>query len=166
MKWKRRAKQSLDAVLDFIVGGLFSGMTVLIILLVILRYAFNSSVPGGSEALRYAFIYTTFLGAAVLLGRREHIAINLVTKRLPRLIQRGVDAAMNLVVVALHIYLLVLSLRWIQVTGRNLAEELNFPLRYVQIALPIGCGLAALYALSNTIDALFDSDWGRKAGSE
>jgi TRAP-type C4-dicarboxylate transport system permease small subunit len=53
---------------------------------------------------------------------------------------------------------MVLSFRWIAVTGGNLAEELKFPLRYVQIALPIGCGVAMLYAFNNAVDALFDRD--------
>lgn len=162
MKWKHRAKVWLDRLLDGAVGAAFFGMAVLIILLVILRYFFNSSVPGGNEMLRFAFMYTTFLGAAVLLGRDEHIAIHLATKRLPPPARRAVAAFGNLAIVALHAYLMVLSFRWIGVSGGNMAEELKFPLRYIQIALPIGCGLAALYALNNALDALFDRDWGKE----
>ena len=96
MKWKGRAKEWLDRVLDGVMGVAFFGMAVLIILLVILRYFFNSSIPGGNEALRFAFMYTTFLGAAVLLGRNEHIAIHLATKRLPDAVRRAVAALGNL----------------------------------------------------------------------
>jgi TRAP-type C4-dicarboxylate transport system permease small subunit len=162
MKWKHRAKAWLDKCLDGIVGVTFFGMAILIMLLVILRYFFNSSIPGGNEMLRFAFMYTTFLGAAVLLGRDEHIAIHLATKRLPPAVRRAVAAFGNLAIVALHAYLMVLSFRWIAVAGGNMAEELKFPLRYVQIALPIGCGLAALYALNNAFDALFDRHWGKE----
>jgi len=165
MKWKGRAKEWLDRVLDGVMGVAFFGMAVLIILLVILRYFFNSSIPGGNEALRFAFMYTTFLGAAVLLGRNEHIAIHLATKRLPEAVRRAVAALGNLAIVALHVYLMVLSFRWIAVSGGNMAEELKFPLRYIQMALPIGCGLAALYAFNNTVDALLGRD-GRKERPE
>jgi len=165
MKWRARAKRSLDAVLDALVGTVFLGMTVLIIVLVILRYAFNSSLPGGPEALRFAFIYTTFLGAALLVGRRDHIAIHLATRRLPLPLRRSAAAIVNALIIALHIYLLILSFRWIAVTGGNTAEELKIPLRYIQVALPIGCGLTSLYALNNIVDALFDSTWGDKGGS-
>jgi len=165
MNWRARAKKGLDTALSAIVGTIFLGMAVLIILLVVLRYAFNSSLPGGPEALRFAFIYTTFLGSALLLGRREHIAIHLVTKRFPPLLQRLLAALCNALIIALHIYLLILSFRWIAVTGGNLAEELKIPLRYVQVALPIGCGFASLYALNNIVDALFDPEWGKKGDS-
>jgi len=166
MKWKHRAKRLLDRILTYAVGSLFFGMALLIMVQVILRYAFNSSVPAGPEALRYAFIYTTFLGAAVLIGSDDHISIHLATRKLPLPAQRIVAALGNILVVALHIYLLILSLEWIRVTGANLSEELKIPLAYIQIALPIGCGLASLYALSNAFDAVFDRDWGRKEPSE
>jgi len=162
MKWKGRAKEWLDRLLDGVISVSFFGMAVLIILLVILRYFFNSSIPGGNEALRFAFMYTTFLGAAVLLGRNEHIAIHLATKRLPDAVRRAVAALGNLAIVALHVYLMVLSFRWIAVSGGNMAEELKFPLRYIQMALPIGCGFAALYALNNTVDVLFGRDGGKE----
>ena len=162
MKGLHRAKGVLSWVLNGFVGTAFFGMAVLIIVLVILRYFFNSSVPGGPEALRFAFIYTTFIGAAVLVGRREHIAIHIVINKFPEPIRRALDLLVHLLIVALHIYLLVLSFRWIAVTGGNMAEELKFPLRYVQIALPIGCGLAALYSLINAVEAALDPNWGKE----
>ena len=162
MKWKKRAIDLVTRVLNVVVTSVFAGMAVLTILLVVLRHFFNSSIPGGNEALRFAFIYTTFLGAAIMIGKRDHIAIHLATRRMPMSVRRALAVLCNFLVIALHIYLLVLSLRWIAVSGANMAEELKFPLRYVQIALPIGAGLASFYALSNSIDAVFDRDWGKE----
>jgi len=162
MKWKNRAIGLVTRILRFVVTAAFAGMAILAILQVILRYFFNSSIPGSSEALRFAFMYTTFLGAAILVGQREHIAIHLLTRRFPNRARRAVAVLSNWLIVAIHIYLLVLSLRWIGVSGGNLAEELKFPLRYIQIALPIGAGLASFYALSNSIDAIFDPNWSEE----
>jgi TRAP-type C4-dicarboxylate transport system permease small subunit len=159
MKWKSRAIDTITRVLSFVVTSLFAGMAVVAILQVVLRYFFNSSIPGGNEALRFAFIYTTFLGAAILVGRQEHIAIHLATRRMPNVAQRAIGALCNWLIIAMHIYLLILSLRWLAISGANMAEELKFPLRFVQMALPIGAGLASLYALNNSIDAIFDPDW-------
>jgi len=161
---KQKIVKALDWLLDGAVTAIFSGMVVLIILLVVLRYFFNKSIPGGYEALRFAFMYTTFLGAAVLLSRREHIGIELVTKHLPPPIQRILDIAGHLLILGVHLYLLVLSFRWIAVTGKNLAEELKIPLRFIQVSLPIGCGLAGLYSASNIIDTLFAKGWKRGDG--
>ena len=158
MKRLNRARSILDRLLEGIVGVTFFGMAILVMLLVILRYFFNSSIPGGNEALRFAFIYTTFIGSAVLVSRREHIAIHLATKRMPRPIRLCCDVLVHCIIAALSVYLIVLSIRWIAVTGKNLAEELKFPLRYIQVSLPIGCGFAALNAIANAIEAIFDPD--------
>jgi len=166
VKWKKRAIDWITRVLNVAVTSLFAGMAVLTILLVVLRYFFNSSIPGGNEALRFAFIYTTFIGAAILVGKRDHIAIHLATRRMPMVVRRAIAVLCNFLVIALHIYLLILSLRWIAVSGANMAEELKFPLRYIQIALPIGAGLASFYALSNSIDAIFDPNWCEEGESE
>ena len=162
MKWITRAKAVTDKVLNSAVILIFAGMTGLIIVLVMLRYFFNTSIPGGNEALRFAFVYTTFLGAAILVGQQQHIAIHLVTKHLPRTAQRIFAALQNWIIIAMHVYLLTLSFRWIAVTGGNMAEELKFPLRFIQIALPIGTILASLYAFANSIEALFDREWRKE----
>ena len=114
-----KAVRTLDRLLEGAVAAIFFGMVVLIILLVILRYFFNRSIPGGYEALRFAFMYTTFLGSAVLLSRREHIGIELLTKHLPPKIQRILDITGHSLILAVHVYLLILSFRWIAVTGKN-----------------------------------------------
>jgi TRAP-type C4-dicarboxylate transport system permease small subunit len=162
MKWKRRAIDVVTRTLNVLVTSIFAGMTVLAILQVVLRYFFNSSIPGSNEALRFAFIYTTFLGAAILVGKRDHIAIHLATRRMPKIVRRVIGVLCNWLIIAMHIYLLILSLRWLAVSGANMAEELKFPLRFVQIALPIGAGLASLFALSNSIDAMIDPNWCEK----
>lgn len=162
MRQMRYAKRFVDRILDALVTTIFAGMTGLTILLVILRYFFSTSIPGGHEALRFGFMFTTFLGAAVLIGRHQHISIHLVTKRLPPRLQRVAAVLENWIIIAMHVYLLVLSFRWMAVTGGNLAEELKFPLRYVQVALPIGTVLASLYAFSNSIEAIFDRNWGKE----
>jgi len=157
-----KATRILSVIVDVVVGLLFAGMAVLVILLVILRYFFGSSIPGGFEALRFAFIYTTFLGAAVLVGRDGHISIRLLVNRLPRTAQRVVNVLNGVLIAGMHLYLLVLSLNWIRVTGGFLAEELDFPMRFIKVSLPIGCGLAALYALLRIVKIV----WGRAEAAE
>jgi len=154
MKAKRLITRALDRSIDALVTGLFSGMTILIILLVVMRYVFNSTIVGGYETLRFGFIYTTFLGAAVLVSKGEHIGMDVVLKHFPKAVRRSVKVVEQLLVSALHIYLLIISLHWIEVTGTFPSAELKLPMKFIQISLPIGCGLTALYALNRMVDYL------------
>jgi len=154
MRTKRFITRALDWLIDAAVTALFSGMTVLIILLVVMRYVFNSTIVGGYEALRFGFIYTTFLGAAVLVSKGEHIGMDIIVKHFPDTARRSVKAIEQLLVAALHIYLLIISFHWIQVTGGFPSAELRLPMKFIQISLPIACGLTALYALNRMVDYL------------
>ena len=87
MKWEKR----LDRVLETLVTLMFFSILMLTILLVIMRYGFNSSIIGGNEAMNYLFIYTTALGAAVSVGQGTHIKISFVVDHLPGRARRVVD---------------------------------------------------------------------------
>ena len=154
MKIKRLITRALDWSIDAFITGLFSGMTVLIILLVVMRYIFNSTIVGGYETLRFGFIYTTFFGAAVLVSKGEHIGMDVIIEHFPEAARRSVKVVEQLSVAALHIYLLIISLHWIQVTGTFPSAELKLPMKFIQSSLPIGCGLAAFYALNRLVDYL------------
>jgi len=144
----------MNQILGQILTFLFSGMVILIIVLVLLRYTVGRTITGGYEILRFSFIYTTFLGAAALLNRREHIGMEVMTKLLPRTAQKAVDVFVHLLILGFHIYLIVLSMEWIRVTGGTPSPELKLPMKFIQISLPIGCGLAAVYAINNVIQDL------------
>jgi len=142
----------LDQTINGIVTVLFSGMVVIIILLVLLRYGFGTTITGGYEILRFSFIYTTFLGAAVLLGHKGHIGMEIVVKRMPDWCRRTIDIVGHLLIFGFHIYLIVLSIRWISSTGGIPSTELRVPMKFIQISLPIGCSLAALYSVNIIIE--------------
>lgn len=144
----------LTSGIDVIMTTFYFTMLALVILLVIIRYFFRTSITGGYEIVRYLFIYTTFLGAAALLGKREHVEIRLLFDKLPVSIQRIIYIASRLLVAGLHGYLLYLSFEWIRMTGDFRTEILRVPMKFVQIILPVACGLAILYELNNILDSL------------
>jgi len=154
MKTRDFVVRVLDRLIDIVITMMFSGMVVLIILLVVMRYVFNSTIVGGYETLRFAFIYTTFLGAAVLVSRGEHIGMDIIVKHFPDTARQSVKAVEQSLIAALHVYLLVISIHWIQVTGGFPSAELKLPMKFIQISLPVACGLTALYALNRMVGYL------------
>ena len=78
-RWERR----ISGILEGTITLFFAIILVLTVLLVILRYLFNSSIMGGNELMGYLFIYTTALGAAVAIGKGEHIQISFFVEHLP-----------------------------------------------------------------------------------
>ena len=88
-----RFTRILLVILDSVITFFFSVIFTLTVLLVVLRYVFNTAIIGGNEAMEYLFIYTTAIGAAVALGRRDHIKITYFVDKLPGGVRRVVDVS-------------------------------------------------------------------------
>ncbi len=146
-----RVTDRLASILETLVGVIFFAILVMIILLVLLRYVFNTSIKGGYELDGMLFIYTTAIGAAAVIGRRQYIAIDFLIARLKGRLRIAADILVQLIVAGINSALLVLSLEWIRKVGSFLSPVLRLPNRFIQMAIPIGMGLAVLFCLLNII---------------
>jgi len=133
--------------LEVVLGYLFLVITVATIVLVILRYFFSTTIVGGQEFVVFCFIYTTAIGAAVLMAKGEHIAVQVFLETLSPRSRRWLRRANYLLVALLNGVLIALSLPWIQSVGHFPSPVLRIPQGLVLLSLPIGCGLVVFYAL-------------------
>ena len=78
-----RVVRGLARLLEDLLGYVFLVITLAVVVLVILRYFFLTTIVGGQEFTVFCFIYTSAIGAAVLLYKGEHIAIPLLVDRFP-----------------------------------------------------------------------------------
>ncbi len=80
---------------------LFAGMVVIVFINVVARYVFNNSLTASEELARYAFVWASFLGAVFALNEGGHIGVDLVVKKLPPALRRGVLVFANVCVLVL-----------------------------------------------------------------
>ena len=128
-----------------------------LVTLVALRYLFNSSITGANELVTILFVYTTAIGAAVAVGKGEHIAISLAVEKLSRRGRRIAEIIQLLLVAGLNAVMIFYSIAWIRITGEFLMPSTGLPRAAVQMSVPIGCGLAIVYCVLRLISPLPDS---------
>ena len=134
----RALLRAAEAVIVAALAAIFS----IIVALVVLRYAFNSSIVGGNELVVLLFIYTTSLGAAVAIARKEHIAINFMVEKFPLVWRKRVEIASFALIAALNGVMIWYSAAvWIPLTGHFMMPALQLPQIYGQLSIPIGCAL-------------------------
>ena len=156
MEGIQRFQRILLIMLHGIITGFFSIILMLTILLVILRYGFNTAIIGGNEAVEYLFIYTTAIGAAVALGKREHIKITYFVDKLP-LAVKGVVNVLDLILIGfINGVMIWYSIPWIKSVGSFESPVLRIPNRIVQASVPIGCGLVILCCLCLMVIDIFE----------
>jgi TRAP-type C4-dicarboxylate transport system permease small subunit len=144
-------EKQLDRLLETVVTLMFFSILVLTILLVVMRYGFNSSIIGGNEAMEYLFIYTTALGAAVSVGKGTHIRISFLVDQLKGTPKRCVDTVGYLLVAFINVIMIYYSAPWIRSAGYFESPVLRIPNWLVQISVPLGCSLVILYCLNHVV---------------
>ena len=158
----RSMTEKLTGILENLVAVFFLGIFVLNVTLVVLRYGFNSSIIGANEMMNYLFIYTTSLGAAVSLGKNTHIRISFFLDLIPPGLRRTVSFFNCCFIGAFNGFLLVCSINWIHSTGSFESPVMRIPQWIVQISIPIGCLLAALYCLNHMAVLLLTPGGGQE----
>jgi TRAP-type C4-dicarboxylate transport system permease small subunit len=147
----KKTADLLIIILDGVIASFFAAILLITILQVVLRYGFNASVLGGSEAMEGLFIYTTAIGAAAAVRRRQHININFMVKLLPVLLQRVMDVLVHLLVAFLNGVMIYYSAAWISKVGGHESPVMRIPEWTMQVSIPLGCGLVIVYCLVNII---------------
>lgn len=151
MNWLAKIEKTLTRILEGLIAFCLLSIVVLVMTLVILRYAFNTTIIGANEFVVILFIYTSAIGAAIIIGKREHIAINYFIDKLPSSLRKIIDI-INLILVAfINGVMIWYSIQWISITGNYLTAILKIQQAYAQIIVPIGCGIAILYCIYHVI---------------
>jgi TRAP-type C4-dicarboxylate transport system permease small subunit len=134
-------------LIELFITFLFFAITVMVILLVILRYFFKTTIIGGQEFVTFCFIYTTAVGAALALFKREQIAIRVFLESLPIKGKVWMERVNFFLIALLNVVVAILSIPWIRSVGHFPSPVLRIPQEVVLISLPVGCGLVSLYAI-------------------
>ncbi len=86
----------VDRLANWALIGLMGVMIVVVSVQVVLRYAFNSSIGWADEVSRLAFVWSVFLAIPICAREGLHVGMELLTVRLPELVQSGLARLMAL----------------------------------------------------------------------
>lgn len=145
-----RLTKALEAALA---AGLL-GILALIIVLVTMRYVFASGLVGANETATVVFVYLSSVGAAVAVGKREHIRVNLFPRMLGPRGQLMLDVASLGLVGLLNAIVAASSLTWIATTGHVPMPVTQIPRFAAQVSIPMGCSIATFYCCTRIVSRL------------
>ena len=131
-------EKRLTRILEWILSATFFCFFLLIILLVVLRYLFNTTIIGANEGILVAFVFTTAIGGAVAISRREHIAITYFVDKLPERVRTGIDILGLALIALINAIIAWQSIYWIERTGKFMMPAMQMPQWIAQISVAIG----------------------------
>lgn len=142
----QRLERRLTAALEAVLAAGLLGILLVIIVLVAMRYAFESGLVGANEAATVVFIYLSSIGAAVAVGRQEHIRVDLLSRKLGPRGARALEALSIGLVGLLNAVVAACCAKWILSTGYTPMPTTQIPRYLAQLSIPLGCGIAVLYS--------------------
>jgi len=143
----KRLEKRLIAALEIAFSVCLLGMFALIVTQVALRYGFSKSVGGANELATILFAYTSALGIAVAIAKRDHMAISWFIERLGPRSRKVVDVIGLVLLAGVNILIFCYSIKWIGATGGRMISVLQVPRWTSQIAIPVGTGASAVFCL-------------------
>jgi TRAP-type C4-dicarboxylate transport system permease small subunit len=124
------------------------------LLQVLSRYVLRQPFDWTEEAARYIFVWVAMLGAGIAAKDRAHFFVDLLLERMPPKLAKYVTVFTGLVSSA---FLLVISWAAVDLALSNGVQDspvLTIPMSIPYFAIPVGLGLMALFAVSDTVQII------------
>ena len=145
--------EKAERMLCILFGLAFTG---LVVVNVVLRYAFSHPLYFAEEVSVILMIWMTLFAASLLLGRRELVAVTILIEPLPRWGNRVAAIAVDALTVAIVATFAWFSIAWMRTPAsqRDLVLALDIPKWYPYLIVPIFFSLASLKALNNLASSI------------
>lgn len=137
----------MRVVVRVIEGLVLAGMALvagLVIVEVVLRYAFGSSLIVTEELSRYTMVWVAFLGSVLVLREDGHIAAGGLGERLGPAGQRVTRFLVQVLSLVFLVVLAVAGLQALPAQADQLTTTLEVTIFWFYLAIPVGAGLMAL----------------------
>ena len=137
----------------FLAVALIVTMTVLVIDVVwqvLARYIVKSPSSFTDELARYLLIWVGLLGSAYAMGKKKHLAIDILPSKLTGKPRIYLDNFISILIIAFASLVLVVGgirLVYITLNLEQTSPALGIPLGYVYLVLPFSGLLIIFYAL-------------------
>lgn len=122
------------------------------------RYILQDPSSFTDELARYLLMWLSLLGAAYMVGQQEHIAIDILSKKMDPKLQSMISngavflfASSVMIIGGIYLVGTILSLE-------QRSATLQIPMGYVYLSIPLSGALIAFYSVVNVLSAFKDEE--------
>jgi TRAP-type C4-dicarboxylate transport system permease small subunit len=158
MQQLNRLVDLIRAVVRTVVLLQATAIFVIIVFTVVSRYVFNFVLSWSEEVPRYLLIWISFLGAAVGVDLKDHIAFDYVHKRFRGRLRALIALLINAAIFFFGWIMFWFGIQFVQDFGSDLMESIPFTNIWYYTAMPVSGFLIMLFSLRSQLN-----EWGRPA---
>lgn len=140
-------RKIIDKVIEVLCTIIMGVMVVAVCWQVFTRFVLKNPSTVTEEMLRYLLVWTTMVGAAYAYGRRKHLSIGVVAKKLPPAGQKLLDIGVQAIVILFCIVVMILcGSRLVNTAQGQISAALGIPMPYIYACLIVAAILFIFYA--------------------
>jgi TRAP-type C4-dicarboxylate transport system permease small subunit len=115
---------------------------------VFFRYVLNNSIIWAEELSRYLFVWITFMGAGLGVGKNTHVGVDAVTSKLSPQSQWWTKIWVNIGIMGFSVFFIIYGAKFTAFGMGSRAMVMRIPMAYVYLAVPLG----GIVMLVNIVD--------------
>ncbi|HOA15146.1 MAG TPA: TRAP transporter small permease [Bacillota bacterium] len=140
-----------DHLEEYILAVLLVVISCVMMLQIVMRYVFNSSLPWPEELTRYCFVWSGFLGIGYSIKRGLMLKIDVIFSLFPKKVQKVLDIFSQVVMLVFFSYMFVMSIDVFKkvISSGQTSPALRLPMSYVYASLLAGFALAAIRSVQS-----------------
>lgn len=139
---------------ETVVVILMALMVITLAVQVLFRYVLDNPLSWSEELARYAFVWITFLGAAVAYRHRGHIVVDMMLHLIPVQMRAALAWVVEILVAVTLVVLVRDGLRMVETTSNVRATMLQIPMSYIYAAIPVSAALMLVYQVEWVVKRL------------
>ncbi|GAB1857238.1 TRAP transporter small permease [Flavobacteriaceae bacterium MHTCC 0001] len=150
-----KTRQKIDTILGNILAFIMGVMVLNVLWQVFTRFVVGSPSSFTDELARYLMIWVGVLGAAYVSGKRMHVAIDVLPRKLSKEKQKQLKIVINMLIILFCFAALVIGgFRLVHITYalEQYSAALQIPLAFVYLVIPISGLLIMYYKISDIIN--------------
>ena len=143
---------------------LLAGITILVFAAALMRTV-GFPLNWAQDAALIMFAWLSFIGGDIALHSTGLIGINLIVKHFPKAVQKGIDIAFKIVMLAFLAVLVVNGYSYVMTGYKRLITTLNMSYAWVTASVPVGALLMIISVSQNLVRSIRTpvEKWGEKA---
>lgn len=140
---KKKRKGSLNehhriTLGDKVIALLFGVIVCIMFTQVVFRYIFNNSLSWSEELIRFLFVWLTFLGGALAINNKTHIAVEFFIELLPVKYLKYIKIFNLILIITFFASMVVIGWCWVYHSRGLQSSALGLPVNIVLYgALPL-----------------------------
>ena len=139
---------------ETVVVVLMAIMVAAVAVQVFFRFVIGDPLSWTEELARYAFVWITFLGAAVAYRHRAHIVVDIMLHLVPTRARALLAWVVEGLVAVALVILIREGLRMVETTSNVRATMLQIPMSYIYAAIPVSAALMLVYQVERLVGVL------------